>query len=82
MFNPADLTLAGVSSILRDLTVVGVLLRVAWKIRGVWEGAKNFFIRLTTHMDVMEGGMQTLLANHLTHIEKELRALNGKKSDI
>jgi hypothetical protein len=81
MFNPAQLTLGQVSGALRDLTVVAVLLRVAWKSRGVYEAAKHFFKRLTTHMDVMEAGMQTLLTNHLTHIEKDLKTLTGRKDE-
>lgn len=74
-FDPAALTLGQVSSTLRDFTVVGVLLTVAWKTRGMYEAAKNFFERLTRHMTVMEQGMQTLLNNHLSHIEKDLRAM-------
>lgn len=81
MFDPSTLTLGQVSSTLRDFTVVGVLLTVAWKSRGVYEAAKHFFKRLTTHMDVMEEGMQTLLTNHLTHIEKDLKTLTGRKDE-
>jgi hypothetical protein len=81
LFDPSQLTLGQVSSTLRDFTVVGVLLTVAWKTRGVYEHAKNFFERLTTHMDVMEEGMQTLLTNHLTHIEKDLKTLTGRKDE-
>lgn len=81
MFDPAQLTLGQVSSALRDFTVVGVLLTVAWKSRGIYDSAKDFFERLTTHMDVMEDGMQTLLTNHLTHIEKDLKTLSGRKDE-
>lgn len=80
MFNPADLTLGQVSSALRDFTIVGVLLTAAWKARGGYELVKNFFERLTKFMASMEAdsafirqGMQTLLSNHLTHIEADLR---------
>lgn len=79
MFDPAQLTLGQVSSTLRDLTVVGVFITAAWKSRGLYDAAKDFFERLTTHMDVMEEGMQTLLTNHLTHIEKDLKTLSGRK---
>ncbi len=75
MFDPASLTLGQVSSALRDFTVVGVLLSLAWKTRGFYETAKNFFQRLTTHMDTMERGMSTLLTNHLPHMEQELKML-------
>jgi hypothetical protein len=73
--DPAALTLGQISSALRDFTVVGVLLTVAWKSRGMYESAKNFFERLTKHMDKMESGMETLLTNHLFHIEKELKVM-------
>jgi hypothetical protein len=79
--DPAQLTLGQVSSALRDLTVVGILLTVAWKSRGVYDSAKGFLERLTTHMDVMEGGMKTLLTNHLTHMEQDLKTLTGRKDD-
>jgi hypothetical protein len=79
MFDPASITLGQVSSSLRDLTVVGVLLTISWKSRGVYEAAKNFFGRLTTHMDVMERGMNTLLTNHLSHIEADLRKMTHRQ---
>ncbi len=79
MFDPATLTLGQVSSALRDFTVVGVLLTVAWKTRGLYEAAKNFFQRLTTHMNVMEQGMHTLLHNHLAHIETDLRTMTHRQ---
>lgn len=75
MFDPASLTLGQVSSTLRDFTIVGVLLTGAWQARGVYEAMKGFFRRLTTHMDVMEKGMNTLLTNHLAHIEASLKQM-------
>ena len=74
-FDPAQLTLGQVSSALRDFTVVGVLLTVSWKARGMYEHLTQFFLRLTKHMDLMERGMRTLLENHLTHIERDLDSL-------
>jgi hypothetical protein len=75
MFDPNSLTLGQVSSALRDFTVVGALLTLVWKTRGIYESAKSFFERLTTHMDTMESGMDRLLSNHLFHIEKDLRLM-------
>jgi hypothetical protein len=79
MFDPAGLTLGQVSSALRDFTVVGFLLASAWKLRGAYELGKQFFERLTTHMDVMEESMQTLLTNHLHHIEADLRSMTHRQ---
>lgn len=74
-FDPSQLTLGQVSSALRDFTVVGVLLAASWKARGLYEHLTAFFQRLTTHMDLMERGMTTLLTNHMTHIERDLGKL-------
>ena len=81
MFDPAQLTLGQVSGTLRDLTVVGTLLMIAWKSRGLYDSAKAFFIRLTTHMDVMEKGMEVLLTNHMTHIEQYMKNLSEPKRE-
>lgn len=74
-FDPAQVTLGQVSSSLRDFTIVGFLVGGAWKARGIFEGGVKFIKRLTTHMDVMETGMSTLLTNHLFHIEKDLKRM-------
>lgn len=79
MFDPASLTLGQISSVLRDFTIVGVLLTSAWKVRGVYESVRHFFARLTSHMDRMETGMNTLLSNHLKHIEMDLKLLSGRR---
>jgi len=72
MFDPASLTLGQISSTLRDFTVIGVLVTITWKSRGLYEGGRDFFNRLTTHMAVMETGMEKLLNNHLAHIQQDL----------
>jgi len=82
MFDPASLTLGQISSAIRDFAIVGFLVGGAWKARGVFEAGKEFFERLTTFMDTVEEdsayirqGMHTLLSNHLTHIEVDLRKM-------
>lgn len=77
MFNPGGITLAELSSALRDVTVIGVLLSVGWKGRGLiqpvvqfFTDAKVFFGRANQHMVVMESGMNALLTNHLSHLKK------------
>lgn len=81
MFDPSSLTLGQISSAVRDFTVVGILLTTAWKARGWYEHAVNFFTRFNKHMDAMESGMNTLLTNHLTHIEADLAKLTGRIPD-
>jgi len=82
MFDPASLTLGQVSSAIRDFAIVGFLVGGAWKARGLFESGKRFFERLTTFMDTVESdsayirqGMHTLLTNHLTHMETDLRKM-------
>ncbi len=86
MFDPAGLTLGQVSSALRDFAIVGFLVGGAWKARGVFEGGKKFFERLTTFMDTVESdsayirqGMHTLLNNHLTHMEADLKHIRQRQ---
>ena len=72
MFDPSAVTIGQVSSTVRDLSIVAVLVSVSWKARGMYETVTDFFERTTKHMDVMESGMKTLLTNHLAHIEADL----------
>lgn len=81
MFDPSGWTLGQVSGTLRDFAVVGFLIGISWKSRGMYEAAKDFFERLTKHMELMESGMKTLLTNHLAHIEKDLKTLAGRRDD-
>ena len=81
MFDPGALTLGQLSSSLKDFTIVAFLLGLAWKARGVYEAVTNFFNRTMKHMDAMEHGMQTLLTNHLAHIEKDLKQMSGRQTD-
>ncbi len=86
MFNPSQITLGEVSSTIRDLSVVVGIFGIAWKSRGWLEAAKKFFERLTTFMDTVENdsayirqGMHTLLSNHLTHIEADLKKMTHRQ---
>jgi hypothetical protein len=81
MFDPSSLTLGQVSSTIRDFTIVGILLTLAWKARGWYEYGAQFFERLNTFMDTMERGMNLLLTNHLHHIEADLAKLSGRTSE-
>lgn len=72
-----QLTIGQVLSYARDFTIAGTLATVIWKFRGVWDACKNFVARIEKHMDVMEDGMHTMLDNHMTHIERDLRKLAG-----
>lgn len=75
MFDPASLTLGQVSSALRDFAIVGMLVAISWKARGVYEAVTKFSTRTMKHMDTMEYKMQILLTNHLAHIGQDLKKI-------
>jgi hypothetical protein len=72
MLDPAGITLGQISSTARDLSIVGTLIVIAWKARGVYEAAANFFKRTSNHMDAMEIFAKTVVDNHLRHIERDI----------
>jgi hypothetical protein len=80
MFNPGSMTLAELSSVVRDFGIVGTLVMVGWKGRSwiqpvidVFSEAKNFFERADRHMTTMETQMSLLLNNHLAHLKQEIK---------
>jgi hypothetical protein len=75
MFDPSSITLGQVSSSVRDFAIVGTLLTASWKARGAYEAVTQFFTRTMKHMDAMEAGMNTLLTNHLAHMEQDLKTM-------
>jgi hypothetical protein len=82
MFDPSQLTLGQVSSFVRDFGIVGTLIVFSWKMRGVYEAVTQFFTRTMKHMDVMEQGMNTLLTNHLAHIETEVVKMANNQARV
>lgn len=89
MFNPGALTLAELSSAVRDFGIVGTLVILGWKGRSwaqpvidVFKEAKGFFERADRHMTTMETQMNLLLTNHLAHLkqaEPESKLAEAKK---
>jgi hypothetical protein len=82
MFDPAQLTLGQLSSAARDISIVGALVGASWKLRGVYETITKFFERTMKHMDTMESGMNTLLTNHLAHIEASVEKMSNNQSRV
>jgi hypothetical protein len=82
MFDPAATTVGQIGSTLRDFSIFGALMSglvvTVWKGRGIYDAVTGFFSRIIRHMDIMERGMNTLLTNHLFHIEADLRHLTGR----
>lgn len=82
MFDPAQLTLGKLSAAARDISIVGVLIGASWKLRGVYETAVKFIDRFVKHMDTMEQGMNTLLTNHLAHIESSVEKMSANQARV
>jgi hypothetical protein len=76
-----QLSIGEVISSFRDLSIVGVVITVVWKARGVYETVQDFFARVMTHMDTMEQFAQVAVKNHLHHIEQDLKVLSGRKTN-
>ena len=75
MFDPAQLTLGQLSAAARDISIVGALIGASWKLRGVYETVSKFIERFIKHMDTVESGLETLLTNHLAHIEVDIKKI-------
>ncbi len=82
MFDPSSITVGQISSSVRDFAIAGTLLTTAWKARGVYEKSVAFFDRTIKHMDAMEAGMNTLLTNHLAHIENYVKSMSNNQARI
>lgn len=68
-------TLTLVLGWLRELSIIGFILALAWHARGAYDDAKNFFERISTHMETMETFAKSVVENHLTHMEESLKKL-------
>lgn len=76
-----SLTLAQLSGFLRDTAVIVFLCVLGWHARGGFQKISAFFDRVEKHMDTMESFAQVMLANHLSHIEADLKKIVGRTDD-
>jgi hypothetical protein len=60
---------------LREVSIIGILLGISWKARGIWDAASLFLDRIEKHMAHMETFADTVVDNHLKHIERSLDKL-------
>jgi hypothetical protein len=65
----------------REVSIIGFIVGVAWKCRGMWDDAQQFLERIGTHMTKMENFAETVVDNHLAHIEKSLEKLARAKNE-
>jgi hypothetical protein len=81
-----------VSELISTLKDAGFLIGfciAGWKARAVIQPLIAFFDRAQKHMDTMEAGISglqtgvnTLLTNHLSHMEQDLKTLSGRKESF
>lgn len=79
MFDPSTSntasTLTEILGWAREVSIIGFIVGIAWKMRGFYDDAKTFFERIETHMVTMETFARTTTLNHLKHIEKALNTM-------
>lgn len=63
------------------LAVIAGITTVAWRARGIWDDAKDFLTRVEEHMNSMEKFAQTVMSNHMYHMQEYLRQLAEDKKD-
>lgn len=72
-----QITLGDIITYVRDLAIAGVVLKLGWKLRDVWQAVLDTKERIFRHMDVMESGMTTLLNNDLRHLQESVDKLHA-----
>jgi hypothetical protein len=70
-----------VISSVRDVVVVFTVLTFGWKVRSWVQPAIDFFDNANQFMADTRKDMQTLLNNHLSHIESDLRHMSGRSHE-
>lgn len=68
-----------VISSVRDVVVVFTVLTLGWKLRSWVRPTIEFFDNANKFMADTRQDMQTLLNNHLTHIESDLKKMSGRR---
>ena len=63
---------------IREVTIIGTIMVLGWKSRGIWQGVVDFSTRITKHMDLMEEFAGNVVNNHLKHIERDLAKMAGR----
>lgn len=77
----SQMTIGEAISSIRDITLVFGVLVIGWKARSWVQPAIDFFNNANTFMFDVRRDMQTLLTNHLSHIEADLKHMSGRRHD-
>lgn len=82
----SSMTVGDFIAIVKDVTIGISVLTLGWKARALIQPVIDFFKtasstmrRANQHMFAMEAAMNTLLTNHVAHIEKDLASLVGRR---
>ena len=78
MIGNPELSITMVLSWLREIMIIASIGVLGWKSRGAWQSVIDFKDRVVQHMTAMEGFAETVVENHLKHIEKDLAKLSGR----
>lgn len=65
----------------RDLSVVGFIILVAWKARGMWDTANGFIESVQVFMKAVTGTLHLLVNNHLKHLQESAARVEHKLDD-
>lgn len=74
----SQMTVGEAISSIRDITLVAGVLILGWKARSWVQPVIDFFDNANKFMVDMRHDMQTLLNNHLSHIESDLRHMTSR----
>lgn len=71
----------------RDLAIAGTILKLGWEARGVIESIKTFFkdvggfmTSVEDKLDTLNTNVNTVMTNHLHHIDEKLDLIASGKS--
>lgn len=65
----------------RDLSVIGFIILVSWKARGIWDGITGFIDKVSCFMVKMDEHADILVHNHLKHLQDSANMIERKLDD-
>lgn len=72
-------TITEVLGWVREFSIIGAILTLAWKARGWWDSVTDGWERIERHMDLMEKFARSANDNHLKHIEDYLKKMANQQ---
>jgi hypothetical protein len=75
MINLSAISIGEALSSLRDLIFIIGLSFLGWRARSYMQPVFDFFKRANHHMDIVETGMNTLLTNHMHHLQADAKSI-------